>query len=95
MPNPAVRAASAQVPLVATDKADRPRAFRHAEEPASLVEERVAAEEHVAGEASVVDRSFVLLTCPHQVGPRCVNISQTDSRRSAPTGFLRPGGCFI
>ena len=66
MPNPAVRAASARVPLAATDKADRPGAFRHAEAPASLVEERVAAEasvaaeERVAVEASVVDRSFVL-----------------------------------
>ena len=48
----------------------------------------MAAEEHVAAEASVVDRSFVLLTCPHQVGPRCVNISQTDSmRRVHPPGF--------
>ena len=53
MPNPAVRAASARVPLAATDKADRPRAFRHAEAPASLAEARVAAEERVAAEASV------------------------------------------
>jgi len=45
------------VPLAATDTVDRPGAFRHAEAPASLAEERVAAE------ASVVDRSFVLLTC--------------------------------
>ena len=73
MPNPAVRAASARVPSAATDKADRPGAFRHAEAPASLVAGRVAAvEEHVAleervvaaegvvAETGVVDRSFVM-----------------------------------
>lgn len=43
MPNPAVRAASARVPSAATDKADRPGAFRHAEAPASVVAERVGA----------------------------------------------------
>jgi hypothetical protein len=59
-----------------------------------LVEERVVVVGHVvvvervAAEASVVDRSFGLLTCPHQVGPRWVNVSQTDSRRRVhPPGF--------
>ena len=54
----------------------------------AAAEERVAAEEHVAAEASVaaeerveaeasvVDRSFVLLTCSHQVGPRYGVISE-------------------
>ena len=32
-------------------------------------------------EEHVFDRSFVLLTCPHPVGPRRVNGSPTDSRR--------------
>jgi len=54
----------------------------------------VAVEEHVAGEASVVDRSFVLLTCPHQVGPRSVN-TFSSVEEDAPTGFLGPGGRFI
>jgi hypothetical protein len=38
----AVRAAHARVPSAATAMADRPRAFRHAERPASVVERRVA-----------------------------------------------------
>jgi len=52
------------------------------------VKEHAAVKEHVAAEASVVDRSFGLLTCSHQVGPRCINFSQTDSRRRVhPPGF--------
>ncbi len=43
--NPAVRAASAQVPSAATIMADRPGAFRHAEARAWVVEQRVAAED--------------------------------------------------
>ena len=39
----AVRAASARVPSAAMGMADRPRAFRHAERPASVAERRVAA----------------------------------------------------
>jgi len=76
MPNPAVRGAFARGPLAATDKAGRPGAFRHAEAPASLVEERVAAE------ASVVDRSFVLLTCPPQIVPRYVNAFQSNGSQN-------------
>jgi len=61
---------------------------RAAAEERVAAEASVAAEERVAAEASAVDRSFVLLTCSHQVGPRCVNVSQTDSRRRVhPPGF--------
>ena len=40
-PNPAVRAASARAPSAATTMADRQGAFRHAEAPASVAEQRV------------------------------------------------------
>src|SRR6266849_1903327 len=48
MQNPAVRAASARAPSATTTMADRKGAFRHAEAPASVAEERVAAEDPAA-----------------------------------------------
>jgi hypothetical protein len=66
MPNPAVSAASARVPSAATDKADRPGAFHHAEAPASVVAERVAervltVEEHVPAEERVAAEERVVV----------------------------------
>ena len=43
MLNRAVRAASARAPSAAIGRADRQRAFRHAEAPAWVAEQRVAA----------------------------------------------------
>jgi hypothetical protein len=61
MLHPALRVASARVPSAATAMADRPRAIRHAERPASVAEQRAAA---VAGRvvavAGVINRSFVM-----------------------------------
>jgi hypothetical protein len=48
--NPAVRAVSARAPSAAITMAERLGAFRHAEVPASVVEERVAAV------AAIIDR---------------------------------------
>ena len=55
--HPAVRAASARAPSAASGRADRQRAIRHGEGPASAAEQRVAAgaEDRAAG-AVVVDR---------------------------------------
>jgi len=53
--NPAVRAAHARAPSAATSMADRPGAFPHAEAPAWVAEERVAALGLVAAVAGVID----------------------------------------
>ena len=60
--NPAVRAASAQVPSAATSMADRPGAFRHAEVPAS-----VEAEGRVAAEAGAGNRSRVTFRANREI----------------------------
>ncbi|MGB9202445.1 MAG: hypothetical protein WCB94_00585, partial [Terriglobales bacterium] len=62
--HPAVRAASAPAPSAATAMADRPRAIRRAEVPASVVEQPVAEEQRMAAEdltaAGVINRSMVM-----------------------------------
>ena len=55
--NPAVKAASAPVPLAATAMAGKPRAIRHAEAPASAAEQRMAEEDLTA--AGIINRSVV------------------------------------
>jgi hypothetical protein len=67
MLNPAARAAPARAPSAATTMADRPRAIRHAEAPASVAEQRVAAvaeQRMAAGDlaavAGVIDRGAVM-----------------------------------
>ena len=65
--NPAVRAAHARAPSAAMSMADRPRAIRHAEAPAWVAEQRVAAAERevaVVAEreaaAGVIDRRSLI-----------------------------------
>jgi hypothetical protein len=67
MLNPAARAVPARAPSAATTMADRPRAIRHAEAPASVAEQRVAAvaeQRMAAGDlaavAGVIDRGAVM-----------------------------------
>ena len=68
--SPAVRVANVRAPSAVTTMANRQRAIRHAERPASVVEQRVAAERRVAAEAEedlvavavagVINRSTVM-----------------------------------
>ncbi|MGB9486137.1 MAG: hypothetical protein WCD04_08525, partial [Terriglobia bacterium] len=68
--HPAVRAVSARAPSAASRRADRQRAIRHGERPASVVEQRVAAvveqragavaEEHVAAVVGIINQSSVM-----------------------------------
>jgi len=64
--HPAVRKASARAPSAASKRADRQRAIRHGERPASVAEKRVAAvaegEHRVAEVVGIINQSFVMFS---------------------------------